>query len=436
MITLPRILATALRHERTLVTLRRALCSTLVSSNPYYRLIVTFASNFWDEHHTLPKNGDYEFWVATLANGQQEGIQQALFEINSQPPETWTPDYIANEVSKVLKETATRTAVARLGQLVPDVPADAIQKLADEINTIQPVTLEGLADLATPERWIYAAHEDEERITSGFHSIDQYIGGFRKELVFILADTGLGKTSLLINMGAAAALHGARVLHLTFELSAENTIKRYYRRITEVERWEYRQRPQVVVDRAYHWIKMAKGGVHVLYQGAFTVGANDLRSLIAQYTDLRGPVDLVILDYLDLMRLPEDNRLSEHKALGQLSHSTRNLCSEYSCTILSATQASRGSHKRKHLRLDTMGDSYDKARAADIVLGLVQTDEEQEANQARIGLLKVRENPGRGIELPVYMNLDLMHIADLDHPNTRRLIAKYHHNPNQVFHDE
>lgn len=435
MISIPRILATALRHERVLVSLRRALTSQLVTANPFHRSIIGFAAEFWDQQKALPKPGDFEFWISTLNEQQQEGMRNALSEITSQPPETWTPEYIAKEVTVILKSTAARNSVARLSQLVPNVTAEDINLLAEEIKTIEPVTLEGLVDIADVDRWVYQVQDEDPRITTGFPSLDRLIGGFKKELVFIMADTGLGKTSLLINLGAAAVLHGSRVFHLTFELSPENTLRRYYRRVAEVNPSQYRSKPEVVVDRVKHWLKLAKGSAHILYQGAYTVNPDALEAMVDQFVDLHGGVDLLILDYLDLMKAPNGFR-SEYEALGQVSHTVRNLCDEFDCTVISATQAGRVSHRRKHLRLDAMGDSYNKARAADVVLGLVQSDEEYEANQGRIGLLKVRENPGRGIEIPVYINLDLMLIADLDHPNTQRVIKEYGHLPKPVFRDD
>lgn len=435
MISLPRILATAIRNARVLISLRKALVSTLVTANPYHRSIISFAGEFYDVQKTLPKSGDFEFWISTLPEGQQEGVKIALEEITSQPIDDWTPEYIAIEVAKVLKETASRNAVARLGQLVPNIPVTALHDLSEEIAGIQPVTLEGMVNLAEVEKYVFPTPDEEARISTGFPSLDNYIGGFKKELVFVMADTGLGKTSLLINLGAAAMLKGSRVLHLTLELSAENTLRRYYRRIAEVRPQVYRSETKLVVDRVKHWLQYAKGSAHILYQGAYTLGSSDLGAIIEQFAVLNNGLDLLILDYLDLLKPPNGFK-SEYESLGQLSHTVRNLCSTYDCTVISATQASRGAHRRRHLRLDTMGDSYRKAQAADVVLGLVQSDEEYEANQARIGLLKVRENPGRGIELPVYFNLDFMLIADLDHPNTQRIIGELHHQPKSVFVDD
>lgn len=434
MISIPRVLASAFKHPKVLVSLRRALTSTLVTANPYHRLIVEFASTFWDQNKSLPLPGDFELWYSGFDDQKKEGLKLTLHEIYSQPPEDWTPEYISKELTPILKDIASRNAVSRLGTMMPAVPPGAIAELADEIRAIEPVTLEGMLALADVGRHVFQI-EEEPRLTTGFPSLDRRIGGFRNELIFVMADTGVGKTTLLVNFGAAVALRGARVLHLTFELSGGNTLKRYYRRISEVEPKTYRSSPGIVVEKVGHWLKMAKGSVHVLYQKAYSLSTEGLEALVDQFVDLHGGVDFIILDYLDLMKPPQ-GRGEIHQLLGQMSHTVRDLCFTYESTVMTATQTGRGGHASPHLKLDQIGASYQKAQAADIIISFVQTPEEYEANQARIGLPKVRESPGKGFEHPVYVNLDLMYVADLDHPNTKRLIEHYRHNPHPVFTDD
>lgn len=432
MITVQRIISQALRDPASFSMLRGALTSNLAVSNPFYRQITTFAGGFWDKYRALPRSGDWEFYIATLNEPQKSGVEQALGEILSQPAEDWNAEYISTEVTLVLKAVATRAAVARLGTMVPEVPPDALQILADEVRSIEPVTIHGLKDMAEVARWINAAHEEEKIIHTGFVGLDRYIGGFRPELVFVLADSGVGKTTALINFGANAALRGARVLHITFELSAENTLKRYYRKVSESLPIEMRESPQLVIDRVNHWLRFSKGSVHVLYQQPYSIGGEEYEALVDQYVQLYGELDAIILDYLDLMKLPP-NVKSEYEGLGRLSHTVRNTGLKNKAATISATQATRGSHRVRHLRLDMMGDSYRKVQAADVIIGFLQTDEEFEANQGRFALLKIRESPGRGAEIPVLVMLDLMLIADLDSLDSRRIIEKYNLQKDHVF---
>lgn len=434
-VRLEQIISQALRDPACFSMLRGALSSNLAVANPLYRQVVEFASKFYDSYRKLPLEGDYGFWVDTLEDPLKTGVLSALHDILTSERENWTVEYISTEVASILKQVAARSVVARLGTMVPNVPPEAISTLAEELKKIEPISIHGLKALSNVEENIYAG-QDEFSITSysGIESLDHLIGGFRTgELVFTMADTGIGKTTLLTNIGRASALKGSRVLHITFELSAINTLKRYYRGIAEVDAVEVRAEPEKVVGKVKHWLRFAKGSVHVLYQPAYAVGADELKALVDQFVQIYGKVDLIILDYLDLMKPPAGSFRSTYESLGRLSHLVRNTGAEYEATTLSATQASRAAHNQRHLRLDTIGDSYQKAQAADIILGLAQTVEEFDAFQARLALLKLRENPGRGIEIPVYTNMDLMLIADLDSMNTRRLIKKLGHRPDHVL---
>ncbi len=438
-ISIIQIIGAALANPRVLVALRNVLVSDLVVANPHQRQIVEFTSQFYTDYKSLPTTADYQLWMETLSEQQAEGVRQTLGELTGQlgmGSVEWTPEYLNTTVSAILREVAARNAVARLGTMVPDVPVDALSILADQVRAIEPVSIHGLTHLSDVEEWVYRAADDTKVLPTGSKTLDRYIGGWRQELIFVMADLGIGKTALLVNFGAAAALYGARVLHLTFELSAENTIRRYYRRIAEVDTPTLRRKPELVVDRMHHWLSYAKGEVHVLYQPAYSVGSQELGALIEQFIHLYGEVDMIILDYLDLMKPPTGPQRSTYEAQGILSHEVRNFAPQYEASVLSATQAAKTAHGRRHLRVDMVSDSYQKPRAADIVIALAQTVEEFEVNQGRLEVLKVRENPGRGLEIPIYINMDLMLIADLDDPNTQRIVAELGHQAVPVEHKE
>lgn len=432
MITLQRVIGQVLRDPGSFAMLRSALSSSLAVANPFHRQVIEFAGTHWDAYQCLPKSGDWEMWTSGMEEPQKSGVVQTLSEVLNQPEEDWTPEFIVVEVAKLLKDVATRAAVARLGTMMPNVPPDAFSVLTEEIRKIEPVSILGLKNLAEVGRYINSVHDDEVIVPTGIATLDRMIGGFKSELVFIMADSGIGKTTSLLNFGTAACLHGATVLHLTFEVAAEPLLRRYYRRITESTSPDLRDHPEVVMDKMTHWLKYAKGSVHVLFRPAYETTAEDLEAIVDQFIHLHGKLDVLVLDYLDLLKPPQGFR-SEYEGLGRLSHLCRNIGVQRGASVLSATQAGRQAHQARHLRIDMISDSYRKVQAADIILGLVQTPEEYDAGQARLALLKVRENPGRGMEIPLFVNLDLMLIADLDSPNSQRLIAKYKQSPVSVF---
>lgn len=176
-----------------------------------------------------------------------------------------------------------------------------------------------------------------------------------------------------------------------------------------------------------HWWKYATGEIYLLFQNAYQCTPEDLGAVLKLFTQLHGKPDLLILDYLDLLAPSKlMMRANKYERLGHASHYIRGLGNEYGCAILTAAQATRprSAGGIENLTPAQMGDSYEKVRAADILLGLVQSDDEREVHQARLQFLKVREGD-RGIDVPLFMYLDFMLLADLDHPNTRRIIREH-----------
>lgn len=428
MLTIEKILASALRDSSAAELLGPMLASDLAVPNPFYRQIAEFTYKFLDQHHALPREGDFQVWLATLTEQQRSGISGALHELYKQDLSGFTIDYIVEQAGEALRTIAARTAVARI-QTLPEITPDTLREFSEKVEALKPTTLEGLADVRDVDRWLRPeTHEDV--IPSGIQTIDQYIDGFRQELVFIMADSGVGKTISLVNFGQYFALQGKNVLHVSLELLVKPTIQRYYRRMAESDRTLMRNNPDEVRRRLGHVFRFAKGQVRVLYQEAHAITVEDLRALCRQYIKRYGKLDALILDYLDLLAPSDDiKRLSTAEQQGIMTHRVRAFCPEFECAVISATQATREGGGASRLNLQHMSSSYGKVRGADIIFGLVQTDEEEEHHQGRMGLLKVRENPGRGAEVPLYINRDLMLIADLQHPNTLRIMRELGHMP-------
>jgi replicative DNA helicase len=421
-ISTEKILAAALRHREVVDVLGDALKSDLVVAQPYYRGIMEFVVGFVRQHRTLPRDGDLQLWASQLPEVQRAGIIESLGKLYSQDISGYTPSHLAESVTPQLQAAAAHTALARLNSMT-EVTPELFRGLAQEISRIEPVSISGLASIKDVDRWL-TPEPAENYIPTGIPKLDEFIGGWRgSELVFLLADSGVGKTQSLVNFGAAAALFGGNVLHITLELATSKTLRRLYQKVTESDRSLYRQDLGEVRRRAEHWTGRMRGNLHVLEAPAYSLEPEQLAVLVDRFAAVHGPPDLIIIDYLDLLKPPGrgDNRYQD---LGKVSHLVRAIALKYDCTVLTATQAVRKANTAERLTMADMGDSYEKVRAADILLSIVQTPEEAQVFQGRMGLLKVRDNPGRGQEIPLLIYHDLCYVGDLDHPNTQRLMRE------------
>jgi archaellum biogenesis ATPase FlaH len=427
MITIEHIVGFAIRDRVVLERLGEALRSDLVLANPYYRRIIDFADDFMLERRTLPASGDWDMWLESLTAGMlRDGTREALSKLLTIDLSAFTATYFAEQALTHMQATAVQVARARLNQ-VTDVPLDAFKNLSEQIEHVRLGGIQGLANLADIEVWAHPQREDD-LIRTGFDTLNNAIGGWGKELWIVFADSGKGKSMFLQNCGAHIARQGKRVLHITLELGIRPQIHRYYRQLAEVTRADFARNIKDVRKKLHHWFKFAQGELVLLQYPAYTIEPDGLKRTIERVGRAVGDVDVLILDYLDLLTLPRQVAVRRgYEDLGRITHEVRGLCPTYDLTVITASQAVRKPEKKGRLTIRDMGDSYNKVRGADGLLGLCQTKEEEEMHQGRLSILKVRDSGGMGREFDIYINRDLALMADLNHPNTIALRTKLGH---------
>jgi hypothetical protein len=427
MISVEHIVAMALRNRTVLDQLGEALRSDLVLANPFYRQIAVFADDFLLMHHKLPEAGDWDLWLQSLVEGMsRDGVKEALGRLLALDLSAFTPEYFAPAALEHLQKAAVQVARARLNEMT-DVPIETFTNLAAQIEKIELGGVRGLARLADLETWCHPLR-DQDLTPTGFPTLDRLIGGWGKELWIMFADSGKGKSMLLQNCLANAARTGKRGLHVSLEIGIRPQIHRYYRQLAQATQADFRTRTKEVRQAMQHWLRLAQGEIMLLEFPAYSLDPDGLKRTVERLSRAVGDIDIVALDYLDLLTLPRHAKgRGAYEDLGRITHEVRGLCSAFDLTVLSASQSVRRPEKADRLTVRDMGDSYNKVRGADGLLSLVQTSEEEETHQGRLGVLKARDSGGRGTEVPLYINQELAIIQELDHPNTVELMTRLGH---------
>ena len=421
MISLEQIVRLALADSRVMDQLGEALRSDLVVAHPFLRQLCEFADDFLGRFRKLPGPTDFSLWWDSLPDGQQEGCRETWGRLQAQPlPEVET-DHLTATVFPILQQAAVRTVMSRLNSAqAPTV--ELFHQLREKMDAVHPRSLSGLVQLREIEKWLVPSRDDE-LIPTGFPKLDRTIGGWGKELWIVFADSGIGKSMLLQNFLVNCALRGSRCLHVSLELGLRPQIARFYRQIAQVTRAEVQTNTANVRSRLSHWFRLAKGELLLMEFPAYSVTVEDLRRVIERVSRTIGDVDVVALDYLDLIA-PGGRSRGAYEDLGRITHEVRGFCPSFNTTVLTASQAVRRPEKAYRLTVKDMGDSYNKVRGADGLLSLVQSPEEEEIHQGRLTVLKVRDSGGRGQEIPLYINREMAVIQPLDHPNTYRLMER------------
>jgi replicative DNA helicase len=214
--------------------------------------------------------------------------------------------------------------------------------------------------------------ENNVAIPTGFPLIDTRMDGLRKkEMMFILADTGVGKSLLMTYIGARAIEAGFRVLHISLEVSTPRNMVRYLAtfdqdRSISIHDIQQMRKPEDIVYKMEE-IKEKYYGKFFLCDLPTSKGTvDDVERLVDQTEP-----DLVVLDYLDLMKpiFRRDRRFE----IAELAQAMRGMAVEKNFHILSASQTNRSGHETRVVDINMTAEDYDKIRTADDVIGLGQT---------------------------------------------------------------
>ena len=229
------------------------------------------------------------------------------------------------------------------------------------------------------------------------------------ELGVLLAPPSRGKTSLLCLSGARAAQAGRGVLHITLEVSTGKVIRRYDQALTAMTVPEMRESPKTVMNARRKYVE-AGGQVHIINWSYKDVTPNDVRGLIKQTRAEGKKVDLVIIDYLELMepnRSTNMARREQRHAYGALGKQIRAVACGQEVPIMTAWQVNREGSDSHNVELRHISECWDIIKHADAIIALQQTDAERDDKVMRLRLLKQRESTARP-HLYLHSDLDRM----------------------------
>lgn len=206
--------------------------------------------------------------------------------------------------------------------------------------------------------------------------------------LFLVDDTTIFHNShVLIQFGANALRNKKNVLHITFELREIPTGIRYDSNLTDIPSIDCYEQKTLIND-FYKENKTNIGRLKIKYFSASSVTTNQLTAHMEKLSLEGFNPDLLIIDYLQLMRSTEKTdmlRLEIKKVCEEL----RCLADEKNVPIWSALQGNRGSYGDSEISLENSSESLGPIQTADIILGLSRRPEDKATG---IGTLAVLGN--------------------------------------------
>lgn len=230
-----------------------------------------------------------------------------------------------------------------------------------------------------------------EAVPTLIRPLDRRMGGgpAKGELTVVLATPGLGKTTMLVNLGVGAVLSGGVVYHFFAEQTEDLVWAKYASRFTRKSYSDLRTRPR----QSARWLsriqKKSGGELRICSCLGWTV--DQVRS----YVYRQGQPDVVVIDYADKLLPPRhysDYRHEISRIYDELSAMAR----EWNCAVFTASQANAQALGREVVDIGNLAEAtIAKAAVADNIIALCQTRAEEETGELRLFLAKVRNQEGR-----------------------------------------
>jgi len=235
-------------------------------------------------------------------------------------------------------------------------------------------------------------------ISSGFADLDALTSGLQgSDLIVVAGRPSMGKTSLVMNFGEAAAKAGSVVVVFSLEMSAGQIAQRMLAGNSGLPLRLIRESWDIKPDQ---WGNINTGlqklvDLPMYIDDSPGITAGSMRSMLMRLNaEIRQEhpqgVGMVIVDYLQLMESDDKHSNTRNDAVGEISRALKKLAKEFNAPVLVLSQLNRKVEERGNKRplMSDLRDSGAIEQDADMIL-FVYRDEVYTPNTVDKGVAEV-----------------------------------------------
>ena len=382
----------------------------------------------------------YDAMVELSASGRPVDLitLQNLLKEKDVPPEvsslTYVKDFLdtvptsanARYYANIVKEKAVLRKLIRANDDISSMCYSGKEKLDDILDTAEKrvydvVQRRGSSEFTPIEEVVMNALTTIEKasktkgnvtgVPTGFSDLDYKTAGFQpSELLLIAARPAMGKTAFALNIALNAAIRdNKKVALFELEMSKESLVNRLFAMESKVNA----QKIRTGELSAAEWTSLSEGATeiaksNIVIDDNASITPAELRSKCRKLKLEKG-LDLVIIDYLQLMTTGKENRQQE---VSDISRSLKLLARELNVPVVALSQLSRKVEERTDKRpmLSDLRESGAIEQDADVVMFLYREDyykkDTENTNVTEVIIAKQRNGPIGTVNLlwfPEYM---------------------------------
>ncbi|APE07239.1 MULTISPECIES: replicative DNA helicase [Alteromonas] len=299
------------------------------------------------------------------------GVAHEIAEIGYNPEGRDSADILDLAESRVFEIAERRTGENEGPRDVGSVLGKTIDRLEELVKTNKEVT----------------------GVTTGFTDLDKKTSGLQpSDLIIVAARPSMGKTTFAMNLVENAMMAEEKpVLVFSLEMPSEQIMMRMLASLSRVDQTKIRTAQLDDEDwaRISNTMAMLKDKDRLFVDDSSGLTPMDVRSRARKLARERGGISLIMIDYLQLMRVPS---LSENRTLeiAEISRSLKALAKELEVPVVALSQLNRTLEQRADKRPvnSDLRESGSIEQDADLIM-FIYRDEVYHENSEDKGIAEI-----------------------------------------------
>lgn len=299
------------------------------------------------------------------------GVAHEIAEIGYNPEGRNSADILDLAESRVFEIAERRTGENEGPRDVGAVLGKTIDRLEELVKTNKEVT----------------------GVTTGFTDLDKKTSGLQpSDLIIVAARPSMGKTTFAMNLVENAMMAEEKpVLVFSLEMPSEQIMMRMLASLSRVDQTKIRTAQLDDEDwaRISNTMAMLKDKDRLFVDDSSGLTPMDVRSRARKLARERGGISLIMIDYLQLMRVPS---LSENRTLeiAEISRSLKALAKELEVPVVALSQLNRTLEQRADKRPvnSDLRESGSIEQDADLIM-FIYRDEVYHENSEDKGIAEI-----------------------------------------------
>ncbi|MEG3765933.1 replicative DNA helicase [Alteromonas sp. 14N.309.X.WAT.G.H12] len=299
------------------------------------------------------------------------GVAHEIAEVGYNPEGRDSADILDMAESKVFEIAEKRTGENEGPRDVDSVLDKTIKRLEALIQTSKEVT----------------------GVTTGFTDLDKKTSGLQpSDLIIVAARPSMGKTTFAMNLCENAMMSEEKpVLVFSLEMPSEQIMMRMLASLSRVDQTRIRtaQLDDQEWARVSNTMAMLKEKDNLFIDDSSGLTPMDVRSRARKLAREKGGISLIMVDYLQLMRVPS---LSENRTLeiAEISRSLKALAKELEVPVVALSQLNRSLEQRADKRPvnSDLRESGSIEQDADLIM-FIYRDEVYHENSEYKGIAEI-----------------------------------------------